>query len=273
MLPNVIGIGFPKAGTTFLSEVLGRHPQGCLARRKETHFFSRAADAGAYEQQFAHCSPQARIALEWTVQYISDADALHRIKSAPTFLLAYRDPVDSFFSKFGGAQQQNPNRPENSRPVADFVTEDYVARFRFDLHLERLRSIFPEARLIVVRCEALLRDRDRVFRALYDALGLDYSPIHLDVPDQNVTLVPRFKLLDRLFRKVLSLRYGEKWLRLYNDSILDPRSNWIAALRRWNSTQIPREPAVVSRLQDMLRPGFERFESMLASDLNCVWVR
>ena len=44
MLPNFIGIGAPKAGTTWLARCLGEHPQVCMAAVKETEFW-KLADA------------------------------------------------------------------------------------------------------------------------------------------------------------------------------------------------------------------------------------
>ncbi|MEN0019911.1 MAG: hypothetical protein AAF747_03400 [Planctomycetota bacterium] len=40
VMPNFVGIGVPKGGTTWLYDLIDRHPDGYVSqRRKELHYF------------------------------------------------------------------------------------------------------------------------------------------------------------------------------------------------------------------------------------------
>jgi hypothetical protein len=41
ILPDTIGVGFGRSGTTYIAHVLSKHPGVCLSSRKETRFFSQ----------------------------------------------------------------------------------------------------------------------------------------------------------------------------------------------------------------------------------------
>ena len=99
ILPNVIGVGFGRSGTTSISQTLSKHPEVCFSTKKETHFFSRAYDAGLgfYSEYFAHFQQgKHKIIAEWSVDYILDKQALLRIKEvfgdSARLLVSYRNP-------------------------------------------------------------------------------------------------------------------------------------------------------------------------------------
>ena len=83
MLPNFIGIGVPRAGTTWLHELLDMHPDVAVPqRRKEVHFFDRYYDKGmAWYSSFFPPDHEAvytiprlwpRVSLQQTVRTIPD---------------------------------------------------------------------------------------------------------------------------------------------------------------------------------------------------------
>ena len=54
MLPNFIGIGAPKAGTTWLFKCLDEHPEVFVAAVKETSFFDYGTIEGRFAEYEAH---------------------------------------------------------------------------------------------------------------------------------------------------------------------------------------------------------------------------
>src|SRR4051812_10446290 len=72
ILPNFIGIGAPKAGTTWLAKCLGEHPQVFMAAVKETEFW-KLADAEhrlpEYATHFSTADGQRAVG-EFSVRYL-----------------------------------------------------------------------------------------------------------------------------------------------------------------------------------------------------------
>jgi hypothetical protein len=72
-LPSFLVIGGQKCGTTWLAAMLAQHPDVCVARVKEVHFFNKAAAYARgidwYRQQFGHCVP-GQVTGEFTPNYL-----------------------------------------------------------------------------------------------------------------------------------------------------------------------------------------------------------
>ena len=71
-LPTFVGIGVPRAGTTWLHTMLDKHPETYLpGKRKEVRFFDRYFDEGLgwYETFFRDADPNARAVGEISPQY------------------------------------------------------------------------------------------------------------------------------------------------------------------------------------------------------------
>src|ERR1051325_1190747 len=82
ILPTFIGIGAPKAGTTWLAKCLGEHPDVFMAAVKETEFFKFADCEDRLEQYSSHFSSAngAHAVGEFSVRYLSFAGVPERIK-------------------------------------------------------------------------------------------------------------------------------------------------------------------------------------------------
>ena len=52
-LPNVLGIGFPKSGTSFIVGVLNAHPEVCVSSSRGTHYFSSGNRSVTFEPSHA----------------------------------------------------------------------------------------------------------------------------------------------------------------------------------------------------------------------------
>src|SRR5712691_3777957 len=82
ILPNFIGIGAPKAGTTWLAKCLGEHPQVFMAAMKETEFWKLADAEQRLEEYAVHfkAADGARAVGEFSVRYLSLSGVPERIK-------------------------------------------------------------------------------------------------------------------------------------------------------------------------------------------------
>ncbi len=104
MLPNFIGIGAQRAGTTWLHRCLSEHPQVFVPHPKEVHFFNRQFERGQawYEERFA--GAEGRIAVgEITPNYLNSPAAIPRMASVipdARLLVVLREPVARAYSAY-----------------------------------------------------------------------------------------------------------------------------------------------------------------------------
>jgi hypothetical protein len=105
-LPNFLYIGPSKAGSTWLHEVLIRHPQIYLTEAKDLYFFDRYFDRGLpwYAAQFRGASSDHRIVGEVCQEYLSCAEAPQRMRDCLgedlRLMVTLRDPVQRAFSGY-----------------------------------------------------------------------------------------------------------------------------------------------------------------------------
>lgn len=107
-LPTFLGIGVPRAGTTWLYRLLESHPDVYVpAQRKEVHYFDRYYERGAewYEGFFppAPQSDRYQALGEFTPHYLYCAQCPQRIAGVSAItklILMLRNPVDRAYSHY-----------------------------------------------------------------------------------------------------------------------------------------------------------------------------
>lgn len=109
MLPNFLGIGVPKAGSTWLYELLKSHPDIWVPpQRREVRFLTRVPDRTLswYKQFFPSGDAQNYMAVgEVTPHYLyCDSEQIaflrREIPTAQKFILILRHPVDRVYSHY-----------------------------------------------------------------------------------------------------------------------------------------------------------------------------
>jgi hypothetical protein len=188
--PHFVGIGTPKAGTSWWYSLVARHPQVFpnRFRKKELQFFARtdafeppaAADRALYRQAFPR-GPQV-FSGEWTPNYLSHPRALERLLAcAPEarLLLLVRDPVDRLQSHlnhhWGLMERLGLSGDEAAFTWRYFLYPDAVRASLVADHVERLLSLVPRDQLLVLQYE---RCRDDPLEELHRTLAfLDLDPI------------------------------------------------------------------------------------------------
>ncbi len=218
-LPTFLGIGAPKAGTTWLTELLTGHPDVAMSpHRKEIHYFDLHFDRGVdWYQHFFQVDPsRPPVAIgEFTPHYLYGEAVPARVRTMPSidrFVLVLRNPVDRAFSHYRFRQRQDNDRAS----FAEFV-ERYPAAIdwgRYGRYLVPWFDEFNPEQLLVLVFEQAVQDPDGTRQRLADHLGLDAGrfPTELVGPT-NEAFTPRSRHL-----------YGAavnraRWLRRHN---LDP---------------------------------------------------
>jgi hypothetical protein len=103
--PNFIYIGPDKAGSSWLHEVLLRHPQVLLSPAKDLYFFDRYYDRGIawYLRQFDDAGPEHVVVGEVCQDYLFHPEAPQRIADSLgscRMMVTLRDPADRAFSSY-----------------------------------------------------------------------------------------------------------------------------------------------------------------------------
>jgi len=209
-LPDFLGLGAQKAGTTTLHELLRRHPEVFLPVEKETQYFSlhHRRPLGWYAAKFAAAGPDRR-AGEITPYYLFHPEAPARIAAAlpdAKLVALVRDPVDRAISGYFHARRHGEEslpieaafdaEAERLRGAAhalaagggrhDFHQQNsYLARSRYEEQLARYLERFPRERLLVVRSEDLFADPRASWTRIQEFLGLSAMPPPDPMPRGN----------------------------------------------------------------------------------------
>ena len=209
-LPEFLGIGVQKGGTTTLQRLLERHPQVWLPPEKEVHFFSRHYARGCqwYADRFAAARPDQHCG-EITPYYVFHPQAARRIAALlpqVRLIVLLRDPVERCLSQYFHACRHGFEMlpleaalaAEQERLAgADAVLSDpagahrrhqensYFARSCYGEQLDRYEQIFAREQLLVLRSEDLFDDGANVWQRVQQFLELDAIPFPQSVKPAN----------------------------------------------------------------------------------------
>lgn len=202
-LPNFLFIGPDKSGSTWLYEVLRRHPECFIPRVKDIYFFDRYYGRGLdwYARLFAGAPPDAKAVGELSHDYLFSPQAARRIeRDLPgvrliTFL---RDPVDRCFSEYLFLLRSGLTAKSFDDALRQFP--EVVEHSRYALHLRTYVEIFGFDRLGVFFFDDLVADPERLARRVFEFLGLPWID-GIDVASNPLPAArPRNALVARLAR-------------------------------------------------------------------------
>lgn len=180
MLPNFLVIGVQKAGSSWLVERIGDHPDVFMATR-EAHFFNDHFEEGLdwYEKKFSDWSGEKRVG-EGSPGYISHPLAAERIKSAlgadVKLIGSLRHPVDRAYSAYWMSLTNNriPRDSDFRTLFAEDVKLGLHARGCYADHMDRMFSHFPRENVRIFIQEEDMRSRGpETLRACYEFLDID----------------------------------------------------------------------------------------------------
>ena len=201
-LPDFLGLGVQKGGTTTLHRLLERHPSVFLPPVKEVHYFSLHFGEGEtwYRNQFACAAPEQRCG-EVTPYYLFHPKVpqrLHALLPEARLIVLLRDPVERALSQYfhsrrlgleplpledalaaeaerlQGAQEQLQAPDGRHRSHQE---HSYIRRSRYQEQLPRWQALFPAEQLLVMRSEDLFKQPSAVWDRVLNFLELDPVPL------------------------------------------------------------------------------------------------
>jgi hypothetical protein len=226
ILPNFIGIGAPKAGTTWLATCLGEHPEIFMAAVKEIEFWKLSDAEQRLEEYAAHFreANNAKAVGEFSVRYLSFPgvpERLKRVLPEVKLLVSLRNPIEQVYSNYWHLRRQNFNLPAASsapRSIEQAVREHREFLFgpaRYAMHLARWLSYFPREQLLVIRYDDIEGRPDQVIKRVFRFLEVDsdFQPPSLTKKGSAMRqgTSPRSELAGRLHGKL----YGSLVRRVY----------------------------------------------------------
>src|SRR5688572_1868203 len=193
MLPNFIGIGAPKAGTTWIFQCLREHPQVYVAPVKETKFFDEdtiEGRMGEYEAHFAGANGETAVG-EISTRYLSSVRAPDRIRQwvpDARLFVSLRNPVDQVYSHYWHLRRQNFHQgpaaklPDSFEDALRAYEDALVRPALYGAHLRRWLARFDGSRILVLFYDDICHDPLAVRARLYAFLGVDpdHEPVALN---------------------------------------------------------------------------------------------
>lgn len=213
-VPNFLGIGAIKAGTTWAATALAEHPDVFMAHGKELHYFSQCYERGPqwYLKHFAAGKGRSAVG-EYSVTYMdrSEETAQRVLDFNPHFrlIVSLRDPVERAFSQYRWMKQMGTALPSFRQAVEEHP--DLISNGCYATNLAPYWRRFPDEQFFYIRQADIRARPGQVRRDLYRYLGVDpaFEP---GGREQVVgeTIQPRSRKLEDFRIRVhhAAMRYG-----------------------------------------------------------------
>ncbi|RMH35958.1 MAG: hypothetical protein D6694_14235 [Gammaproteobacteria bacterium] len=204
-LPNFICVGFGKSGTTSLHYALRDHPDVCLPKMKEAHFFdvdeTYAKGLVFYRRNFfSHCSNKKVIG-DITPAYVTKPEALKRIRKdlgrGVKIVVILRHPVIRAFSHYIHAVRLF----EDIHPFCDTsgnIRDLYRECSGYSKLLSLLFDLFPKENVLPLIFERDIEAHGTnvAYKKVCEFLGIKYDGTGKPDALANTGYLPRVTLLD-----------------------------------------------------------------------------
>lgn len=201
-LPDFLGIGVQKGGTTTLHQLLAAHPGVALAPVKEVQYFTLHYGRGPawYAAQFGAGADEQRCG-EITPYYVFHPEAPRRIQALlpqVKLIVLLRDPVERALSQYFHSRRLGLEPLELEAALAaeterlagaeellaqpdgrlrSHQEHSYLSRSRYEQQLPRWSALFPQEQLLVLRSEQLFAHPEEEWARVQAFLGLDALPL------------------------------------------------------------------------------------------------
>ncbi len=284
MLPNFLGVGAQKSGTTTLFHLLVAHPDIYMPRRKEARFFCNTKKfkkgISWYEKTYFSGWKGERAVGEISPSYMVFEEVPERIYRTlgPRIKLLFilRNPIERAYSHYWRSvrncrEQESFERAiefekERLESLGDYALKhfSYVTRDFYDVQIKRFLKYFPMKSMFIALFDDLVNDPEVLIRDIYRFLGVDPSFEH---PHPKIIMnrdsVPRVWFLRRIMtnKKLRRFLFPFKGLRAWAKRVE----------RKWNLRPIELPPVdgpVKERLLEIFRPHIEELERLIGRDLS-----
>jgi hypothetical protein len=244
-IPDIVIGGAPRSGTTYLSELLAKHPQIYVARPlvpepKVCLTAHPAGDAGLLERYASYFgdAPRDAVKVEKTTNYFENEDArirLTRILPESRFIFILREPVARAYSNwlwsrkngletlpFAESIEREGQRASPLPPDRAYARPfDYMTRGRYGTLAERWIDAVGRARIAFYLFETAIAEPTEFVAELQDFIGVGRRPWSELQTGQINSTEPDEAGIDRKLKAVLRERIAPEVRRFAQVSGVD----------------------------------------------------
>lgn len=211
---DFIGIGVPRAGTTWISECLQQHPDICFSKKKEIGFFNNDYEYQKgieyYQTYFNHCSGNGILG-EFTPDYFLRKKTAMRIKNFfpnVKLIINLRNPIDRFYSQFLFSKM-NCKLGRNVHPNEIIESNDikHVQSGHYYEALKNYLEVFSRNQIIIMFYDDIKKDPHKFIKKIYSYLSVKPGFVP-DVLLKKRNDSGRDKYKNELIQKYFSKFYG-----------------------------------------------------------------
>ena len=265
--PTFFIVGSPKCGTTFLHEILSKHPNICMSSSKEPAYFAEDLDhhvmsVDDYLDFFSHANEKTVCIGEASTNYFRSKVAIEKIiafQPKAKIIVMLRNPVEAIPSLF--YEQQTSGLTLSRSFPADWKNKmmggaSYFEWFCFGEQLESLYKIVDKERVLVIIYDDLVRDSASVYHSVIEFLEL-YDDGQFDFKPRNTSKRPRSFFLSLFL-------YQINWI---SEKLDIPRlgTGLLSKLVSLNTESSERRPLALEKRQEIIKAYTA--DIMLLSDL------
>lgn len=243
MLPKFLIPGAGKSGTTSLCRYLSQHPQIFIPAVKEPAFFSTIRGFGYYSrgidayQRIFDGADSTMTCGESSTIYMYDPASPMLIKKhieKVKLIFVLRDPIERTYSNYWQDLKAGHRLPDFAEMIYAidwnnyhvykpdlFKIENrgwaYIYASDYPLHIKRFLEYFPRESMLFLLFEEIKQIDDILFTKILTFLGVETNFKPQNLVKTNVSALPRYRLLARLFNsplRQLPVKYYAP--RLYN---------------------------------------------------------
>jgi hypothetical protein len=272
-LPNFLGIGVQRGGTTWLHTLLGSHPEVYMpTRRKEIRFFERYYDRGLSWYETFFCPPEQagsyRAIGEISTQYYDCAECPERIfTTLPKIklIIMLRHPVDRAYSHYGFVVQRRNYRGS----FEDFLSTRSKALEKgfYSQYLTHYLRYFGRDQILALLFEDVFIDIFKTKQTIADFLDIavDKFPVAATNGKVNASSVPTHQSLYGFIVKT-----GRRLRKRNLEPVVDflKRRGIDRVLSKGNAMP-PLSEGVKEELSQLYEGEFDQLEQCLQIDLSC----
>jgi hypothetical protein len=225
MLPTFIGIGAPKAGTTFIYNRLDAHPNVFVSSVKEPCYFDFQYGTRSlewYENLFEGAEGHSAIG-EFSTRYLKSEAAPSRVQDVlpdVQLIVSLRNPIDQVYSHYWHLQRQNFHQSDLSRvpdtfeQAIDHYPEKLLRPAKYAHHLRRWFDYFKRDQVHILFFEDLKQNPSIVLQELYSFLGGNPTIAGANTGQRSSSdrrgTSPRHPTLQRVH--ALTYKYLNRWM-------------------------------------------------------------
>lgn len=210
-LPDVIGIGSPRSGTTWLSNLLNHHPDIYFAPYfKEIHFFDNNYKRGLkWYSKFYHKIPENKICFDYTPGYMKNYKIGNLIKQmSPNIklIVCIRNPIQRAFSHY-----MQRNRFENWEfdfdKTVQYNSKNILDYGLYGSQLKKVLENFSKEQIHIIFFEDLITNTENIISDVFNFLEIPNFKVEINTMDigKNSMKKIHFKPLKQTIRFIRSL--------------------------------------------------------------------